>query len=163
LNIQLYQKKGGNMRLSLKVGICGIVLTAMGGLAFAGFAKPEDAIRYRQAVMTVIGQHFGRIAAVVKGKSPYNTDDVEHNAAVLRTMAPLPWEAVMVPGSDKGNTTLNPLAMKEKDKFMAVAQQYESAVQKLEQTAKSGDAEAVKVQFGEVAKSCKACHSTYRK
>ena len=69
----------------------------------------------------------------------------------------------MMPGSDKGDTTLSALAIKEKDKFMVVAQQFESAVQKLEQTAKSGDLEAVKAQFGEVAKSCKTCHSTYRK
>ena len=151
------------MRISLKVVICGIVLTAMGSLAFAGFAKPEDAIRYRQAVMTVIGQHFGQIAAVVKGQTPYNKDEVEHNAAVLLTMSELSWEAVMVPGSDKGNTTQNTLAMKEKDKFMAVAHQFETAVLKLAQTTKSGDIKAIKAQFGEVAKSCKACHSTYRK
>ena len=68
----------------------------------------------------------------------------------------------MVPGSDKGDTTLKALAMEEKDKFMAVAQQFESAVQKLAETAKSGDMGAVKAQFGEVANSCKACHSTYR-
>ncbi|MEE4111599.1 MAG: cytochrome c [Desulfobacteraceae bacterium] len=151
------------MRISLKVVTCGIVLAAMGGLAFAGFAKPEDAIRYRQAVMTVIGQHFGSLAAVVKGQAAYNKDSVEHDAAVLRTMSELAWEAVMVPGSDRGDTTLSPLAMKEPDKFMAVAQQFESAVQQLEQTAKSGDIEAVKGRFGEVAKSCKFCHSTYRK
>jgi cytochrome c556 len=151
------------MRIALKVVICGIVLTAMGSLAVAGFAKPEDAIQYRQAVMTVIGQHFGRIAAVVKGQTPYNKDELEHDAAVLLTMAGLSWEAVMVPGSDKGSTTQSPLAMKEKDKFMAVAHQFENAVQKLAQTTKSGDMGAVKAQFGEVAKSCKACHSTYRK
>ena len=151
------------MRTSLKVVICGIVLAAMGGLAFAGFAEPEDAIRYRKAVMTVIGEHFGRMAAVVKGQTPYDKDAVEHDASVLRTVAELPWEALIVPGSDKGDTTLSALAMKEKDKFMVVAKQFESAVQKLEQTANSGDLEAVKAQFGEVAKSCKSCHSTYRK
>jgi cytochrome c556 len=150
------------MKISLKVVICGIVLTAMAGLAFAGFAKPEDAIRYRQAVMTVIGEHFGSMAAMVKGQAPYNKDELEHHAAVLRTMAGLPWEAVMVPGSDRGHTTLSALAMKEKEKFMTMAQQFQSAVQKLEQSSKSGDMEGVKAQFGEVAKSCKACHSTYR-
>ena len=150
------------MRISLNVVIVGIVLAAMGGLAFAGFDKPEDAIRYRKAVMTVIGQHFGSIAAVVKGQSPYNKDAVEHHAAVLQAVSALSWEAVMVPGSDKGDTTLKALAMEEKDKFMAVAQQFESAVQKLAETAKSGDMGAVKAQFGEVANSCKACHSTYR-
>ncbi len=150
------------MRVSLKVVMSGIVLVALGGLAFAGFAKPEDAIRYRKAAMTIIGQHFGRIAAVVKGEASFNKEAIEHDAAVLRTMAALSWEAVMVPGSDKGDTTLNALAMKEKDQFMAVAQQFESDIQKLAETAKSGDLEAVKAQFGEVAQSCKACHSTYR-
>jgi cytochrome c556 len=143
--------------------MCGIILVVMGGLAFAGFAKPEDAIEYRKAVMTVIGQHFGRIAAVVKEQTPYNKGEVEHNAEVLQVMAGLAWEAVMVPGSDQGDTTLKPSAMQEKDKFMAAAQQFEGAVQKLAETAQSGDLMAVKAQFGEVAKSCKACHSTYRK
>jgi cytochrome c556 len=151
------------MRNSLKVLVCGVVLVAMAGVALAAFAKPEDAIRYRKAVMTIIGQHFGRVAAVVKGQMPYDKGAVEHNAAVLETMSELPWEAVMEPGSDQGDTTLKASAMEEKEKFMAVASQFESAIQKLAETAKSGDLEAVKAQFGEVAKSCKACHSTYRK
>ena len=151
------------MRISLKVVICGIVLVGMGSLALAGFAKPEDAIRYRQAVMTIIGQHFGRLAAVVKGNAPFNKDEAEHNAMVLRTMSELPWEAMMAPGSDQGDTTISPQAMNEQDKFMAVAQQFESDALKLEQTVKSGDMAAVKAQFGEVAKNCKACHSAYRK
>jgi cytochrome c556 len=151
------------MRNSLKVVICGVVLVAMGSMAFAGFSKPEEAIRYRKAVMTVIGQHFGSIAAVIKGQRPYDKKDVEHNAMVIRTMAELPWEAVMSPGSDEGDTTLKASAMQEKDKFMAVARQFESATQKLAETAKNGDMGALKAQFGEVAGACKTCHSTYRK
>jgi cytochrome c556 len=53
--------------------------------------------------------------------------------------------------------------MQEKDKFMAIARQFEKATQKLVDTAKTGDLGAVKAQFGEVAKTCKACHSNYRK
>ncbi len=151
------------MRISFKVVICGVVLVAMGGLAYAGFAKPEDAIRYRKAVMIVIGQHFGRLAAVIKGQTPYDKKDVEHNAAVISTMAELPWDAVMSPGSDMGDTTLKASAMQEKDKFMDVARQFEMATQKLTAAANNGDLEAVKAQFGEVAGVCKTCHSTYRK
>ncbi len=151
------------MRISLKVVICGVVGVAMVGLAYAGFTKPEDAIRYRKAVMAVIGQHFGRLAAVVKGQAPYDKKDVEHNAIVIRTMAELPWDAVMFPGSDMGDTTLKASAMQEKEKFMSVARQFENAAQKLDETAKNGDLEAVKAQFGEVAGTCKTCHSDYRK
>ena len=151
------------MRISLKVVICGVVLAAMVGVAVAGFAKPEDAIHYRKAVMTVLGHHFGSLAAVIKGKAAYDKKDVEHNAMVIHTMAELPWEAFMAPGSDMGDTTLKALAMKEKDKFMAVAQRLENATQKLSETAQNGDLEAVKAQFGAVVKVCKECHSTYRK
>jgi cytochrome c556 len=38
----------------------------------AKFNKAEDAIRYRQAVMTLIGQHFGSMGQVVKGDEPYD-------------------------------------------------------------------------------------------
>lgn len=151
------------MKISLKGALCGILLTAMCGQAFADFATPEDAIRYRKAVMTVIGEHFGRIAAAVTGQTPFDNNEAEMNAVVLRTMAELSWEAFMVPGSDKGKTTLKSLAMKEKDKFMAIAQQFESTSDKLAEAAASGDPKAVGTQFGEAAKSCKACHTTYRK
>jgi cytochrome c556 len=151
------------MKLSLKGVLFGILLAAMCGQVFAEFAAPEDAIRYRQAVMTVIGEHFGRIAAAVTGQTPYDKKEAEENTVVLRTMAELPWEACLVTGSYKGKTTLKSLAMKEKDKFMAIAQQFESASEKLAEAAESGDQNAVGKQFGEVAKNCKACHTTYRK
>ena len=37
--------------------------------AAAQFAKPEDAIKYRQSALSVMGTHFGRIGAVVQGKA----------------------------------------------------------------------------------------------
>ena len=150
------------MKNSLKVVLCAAVLAAMGSAALAGFAKPEDAIRYRQAVMTVIGTHFGRLAAVIKGQAPYNKQEAEHNAVVIRTMAELPWEAVLTPGSDTGNTTLKASVMQEKDKFMSIAHKFEKATQKLVETAKKGNLDALKAQFGAVAQNCKTCHTTYR-
>ena len=35
--------------------------------ASAQFAKPEEAIKYRQGSLFVIGQHFGRIGAMANG------------------------------------------------------------------------------------------------
>jgi cytochrome c556 len=151
------------MRVSLKGVIFGIVLTAIGGVALANFSKPEDAIEYRQAVMTVLGHHFSWLAAVVQEQTPYDRKAVEHNAMVIKTMAGLPWNAMMFPGSAKGHTTLKPSALKEKDKFMSVARELESATQKLDETAVDGDLSTVRAQFGTVAGVCKTCHSTFRK
>jgi len=100
---------------------------------------------------------------VVKGQAAYDKKDVENNAKVIRTMSELPWDAAMYPGSDRGDTTLKATAMKEKDKFMGTAKQFESAARKLVDTAEKGDLAAVKAQFGAVAGSCKDCHGTFRK
>jgi cytochrome c556 len=154
--------EGGVMRRSLKGAICGIMLLTMAGLAFAEFTTPDDAISYRQAVMTVIGEQFGRIAAVATGQAPFNEKALAQYTMVLRTMSELPWEACLMPGSYKGKTSLKASVMKEKNDFMAMARQFENSSNKLDETAKSGDLDAVKAQFGEVAKSCKGCHMTYR-
>lgn len=151
------------MRSSLIGAACGIMLIAVGGVAFAKFATTDDAINYRKAVMTIIGEHFAQIAAVATGQRPYNVNSLSRHTMVVRTMAELPWEACLMPGSQKGKTTLNKTAIEEKDDFMAMARQFETLTGTLDKTVRSGDLDAVKVQFGKVAKSCKQCHTTYRK
>ncbi|MGD8366542.1 MAG: cytochrome c [Desulfobacterales bacterium] len=150
------------MKTFFKAVICGVLLAAMVGSAYAAFAKPEDAIRYRKAVMAVIGHHFGALAAVVKGKTPFDREGVETDARVIQTISLLPWEACLEPGSYSGSTTLKASALTEKERFMDIAEQFERTSQQLLAAASSGDQDAVKARFGEAAQSCKACHSTYR-
>ena len=38
--------------------------------AAAQFAKPEDAIKYRQSALFVMATHFGRIGAMAAGRVP---------------------------------------------------------------------------------------------
>jgi cytochrome c556 len=137
------------------------VAAAIGG-AYAQFAKPGDAVKYRKAVMFLIAQHFGRMGAMVKEKVPYHQEVFARNAAVVETLSRLPWEAVMVPGTDTGDTTLNASAFDQPAKFREVAQKFESETAKLLRVAQSGDFSGIKSQFGEVGKSCKACHSQFR-
>ena len=40
--------------------------------AQAQFAKPEDAIKYRQSALAVMGTHFSRLAGMAQGKIPYD-------------------------------------------------------------------------------------------
>ncbi len=63
----------------------------------AKFNKAQDAIRYRQAVMVLIGQHFGSMGQVVKGKQPYDQASFAEEAAVLEMLSKLPWDAFFVP------------------------------------------------------------------
>ena len=59
---------------------------AIGG-AYAQFAKPEYAIKYRKAVMFLIAQHFGRMGAMVKEKVPYNQEVFAKNAMLVQTLS----------------------------------------------------------------------------
>ena len=141
-----------------------LVLAVVGlsaGAAFGQFAKTEDAVKYRQSVMSVIGTHFTRMGAVVKGEAPYDKDAFEQNANLVATLMKLPWDAFMVAGSDK-DSKMKAEALAQKDKFMELAKANQAEVAKLAAVAKGGDLNAVKAQVGETGKTCKACHDMYR-
>lgn len=150
------------MKTLLKFTISMVFIAVAFGMAGAQFSKPEDAIQYRQAVMFLMGQHFGRMGAMVKGQIPYDKDVFMHNAGVVEMLSRLPWEAFMVPGTDKGKTALKASAFEEKARLQEYARALEANTARLLSAAKSGDFSAVKEQFGEVGKSCKACHDRFR-
>lgn len=141
----------------LVVAVVGVLV----GSAFAQFAKTEDAIKYRQSAMFLIGQHFTRMGAVVKGDSPYNKETFEKNAVLVEALYRLPLEAFLAPGSDKGSG-MKAEALSQKDKFMQMHNATEAALAKLVAAAKAGDINAIKPQFGEAGASCKACHDAFR-
>jgi cytochrome c556 len=142
-------------------GLCLLLAGLVAGVAYAQFAKTEEAIKYRQSVMSVIGTHFTRMGAAVKGEQPFTKESFEQNADLLAALIQLPWEAFMMPGSDKGSK-MKREALAQKDKFMGLAKANEAEIAKLSAAAKTGDFNAAKSQFGAAGASCKACHDDYR-
>ena len=151
------------MNLMKKVMIIIFILSFLLGAAYAQFAKPEDAIKYRKAAMVLIAQHFKRMGAVVKGKSPYDKAAFSANADVVQMLATLPWEATMEPGTDSGDTTVSSEVFGKPDEFKKAATSFEAATALLASTAQGGDLGAIKAQFGKVAQNCKSCHRQFRK
>lgn len=132
--------------------------------ASAQFNKPEDAIRYRQAAFVLMGNNMGRINAQLKSSTP-NIQVIQTSAALVETMSKLPYEA-FIPGSESGGTPptrAKPEVFKDGDKIKMLADKMQTEVAKLNTVAKGGDIGAIRAQFGEVGKSCKACHDDYRK
>ncbi len=150
------------MKTLLKILICLLIVAGTLGGAYAQFDKPEDAIKYRQAVMFLIAKHFGRMGAVVKGQRPYDREEFARNAALVETLSKLPWEAFKVPGTDKGKTGLKSVAFRKQAEFNAAAERMEAEVTRLVKAAHSGDLNAIKAQFGKVGQSCGACHKPFR-
>ena len=128
----------------------------------AQFAKPEDAIRYRKAAFTVMGTHFGRVAAMANGRVPFDAKAAADNAELATIVSKLPY-AGFVAGSDKGDTKADPKIWTENDKFLAAAAKMQEEIAKLNVAAKTGNIETIKAAVGETGKSCKACHDSYRK
>lgn len=130
--------------------------------AAAQFAKPEDAIKYRQSVMFLQGQHMGRLGAMANGRVPFDAKVAADNADVLLLVSKLPF-AAFTDGTDKGTTRAKPEIWAEKDKFMAGATRMQEEVVKLNAAAKSGNIDQLKAAVGEVGKACKGCHDNYQK
>jgi len=130
--------------------------------AFAQFQKPEDAIKYRKASFTVMASHFGRIGAMANGRIPFDAKQAADSAAIVETMARLPWEA-FGPGTDKGDTRALPAIWSEQAKFKSAGDRLVAESAKLNAAAKTGNLDAIKTAFGAVGQSCKACHDDFRK
>jgi cytochrome c556 len=137
-------------------------LLALGVPASAQFAKPEDAIKYRQSALFVMGQHFGRVGAMATGRAPFDAKVAADNAEVIASMAKLPW-AGFGPGTDKGAVNkANPEVWSEQVKFKEAGEKLIAESTKLAAAAKTGNLDAVKTAFNATAASCKACHDVYR-
>lgn len=130
--------------------------------AAAQFAKPEDAIKYRKASLTVMAAHFGRVGAMASGRAPYDAKAAAENADIAAAMAKLPW-AAFTAGSDKGDTRAKPEIWKDSAKYKEAADKMQAEMVKLSAAAKAGNVDALKTAFGPAAATCKGCHDNFRK
>jgi cytochrome c556 len=135
------------------------VAATLSAPAAAQFAKAEDAIKYRQGALFVLGQHFGRLGAMAQGKIPFDAKAAQDNAEVVLNMSKLPW-AGFGPGTEGGKA--KPAIWKEQAKYKEHADKFEAEAVKLAAAAKTGNLDNLKAAFGDAAGTCKACHDAYR-
>ncbi len=129
--------------------------------ASAQFAKPEDAVKYRQSALFVMGQHFGRIGAMVNGRVPYDAKAALENAEVVNDMAKLPWMGFGA-GYDKVTSKAKPDVWSEQAKFKEHNEKLVAETGKLLAAAKTNNLDNLKAAFGPTAGTCKACHDAYK-
>jgi cytochrome c556 len=130
--------------------------------ASAQFAKPEDAIKYRQSALTVMASHFGRVAAMANGRAPFNAQVAAESAAIAEYMSKLPWQG-FVAGSDTGNTKAKSEIWSDNAKFKESTEKMQGEMTKFAAAAKTGNIDAIKAAAGAVGGSCKGCHDAFRK
>jgi cytochrome c556 len=140
------------------IGMTCAAALAGGGAALA--QKPEDAIKYRQSALFVVGQNFSPLAAMAQGKIPYDKGAAVRHAEIAAFVMKLPWNS-FGPGTDTGgNTKAKPGIWQNLDDFQAKRDKMLAEIEKLPQAA--GDLDSLKEQVGATGKACKACHDEYR-
>lgn len=129
--------------------------------AAAQFRRPDDAIKYRQSVMFLMGNHvYARIGAMVNGRAPYDAKAAAESAELVAELSRLPWSAFL-PGTDKGNTDAKPAVWTEQAKFKDLSDKMQVEVGKLATVAKTGDLDALRAAYRATTNSCKACHDQF--
>ncbi len=145
--------------------VTALALTTFAGAVFAQQAlKPEEMIKYRKAGYSFMSWNMGKIKANIEGT--YNKEQVVGAANLIAATANSGMGALYGPGTDKEvggqKTRVKPEFFKEQDKVRELAMTFIKEANELQKVAATGDAAAVKAQFGKTGESCKACHDKYR-
>ena len=146
-----------------KMAAAALSLVVLSGAALAQ-VKPEDAITFRQSGYKFMAWNMGRIKANLDGQ--FNKDEVIQAANVIQAIANSGMGKLYLPGTDKGkgwkDTEVKPELFTDKEGVGKVAKAFNEAANEMAKVAASGDAAAVKAQFGKLGESCKGCHEKYR-
>ena len=155
------------MNKFVKTLALGVALTLTGSAFAQVIGKAEDQIRWRQSAYQTMAWSMGRIKANIEGT--YNKDQVVEAANVIQAVANAKMGALYQPDTDHGkgwrDTNVKPEFFKpeSKEELGKVAGAYNKEANEMAKVAASGDAAAVKAQFGKLGESCKACHDKFRK
>jgi cytochrome c556 len=150
------------MKTLATLALAALTAAAAVPAAAQSFQKPEDAIKYRRAALTVLAAHYGALGAMVNGRIPYDAAAAARHGDAINTVVHLPW-AGFVPGSDKGETKAKPEIWSEAAKFKAAHERAETEVPKIAAAAKTGSLDQLKAAWGPNSGACKNCHDAFRK
>ena len=147
------------LRQILTAGALAAALLSVPAARAAG--DPNEAIKYRQMVMSSIGAHIGAIAAVLKGKVPHGGHILGHAKAMHAASHML--DDIFPPDSGVGETRAKPEIWEQPEKFKAGVKVFQDASAVLVKAAESGDMAAIGDAIGDVGKACGGCHKPFRK
>jgi len=148
-----------------------ILLAVLGASsnAMAADDKLADAIQTRQAGYKFMAWNMGKIKAqAVDGSVAFNKDQVLSAALAIKGIANSGMGALYLPGTDTRSAPVKTRALpdlfdpKNTPERNKIGQNFVQQANKLADVAAGGDQAAIKAQFGEVGKACKACHDKFR-
>jgi cytochrome c556 len=146
-----------------RLALAAAVLAVSGSLYSAGaaaqFAKPDDAIKYRQSAFTVLTTHMGRLGAMARGDVPFDAAAAQASARVVEMVSHLPWDA-FPPGSNTGAAKIKGDPWKDAAAFTKLQGDLKAQTAKLPAAVATLD--GLKAQVGATSRVCRECHESFR-
>jgi len=146
-----------------RLALAAAVLAVSGSLYSAGasaqFAKPDDAIKYRQSAFTVLTTHMGRPGAMARGDVPFDAAAAQASARVVEVVSHLPWDA-FPPGSNTGAAKIKGDPWKDAAAFTKLQGDLKAQTAKLPAAVATLD--GLKAQVGATSRVCRECHESFR-
>jgi cytochrome c556 len=155
----IHRKEDLMRKIVMSLALAAAAATSMP--AAAQFAKPEEAVKYRQGALIVLAQHFSRIGAMARGRIPYDPKSAIENAEVVAAMARLPWPA-FGKDTEKISNGVKTEAWSEPARWREQHEKLASESIKLVAAAKTQNLDNLKTAFASTANTCKSCHDAYR-
>ncbi|MEL7429674.1 MAG: cytochrome c [Pseudomonadota bacterium] len=135
-------------------------------IGLSGFAiaheGAEGMVKERMDMMGDIGKAMKRMGLMIKGEVDYDAEVAK--AAALEIYGHATHIPEMFPeGSTEKPSEALPAIWENWDEFVAISEQMKTDAKQLAEIAGAANsADAIKVQFGAVGKSCGSCHEKFR-
>jgi cytochrome c556 len=151
------------MRKTHRIAALLIVMAGAGAALPAGaqFARPDEAVKYRQSAWTVLNHHFTRIGSMVRGRLPFEPRIAQQDAEVVALLARLP-AAAFGPGTDLPGDHARAEIWAEPARFREFNERLVAETGRLQAAARTQDLDQIKAAYGAAANTCKECHDAYR-
>ena len=145
-----------SVTLALAIGAASMVC------AQAQQLKPEDQLKLRKSAYSLMNYSLQNLGAMTEGKRPYSKEEAVRYSDLLAQLSTVP-KGFFGEGSDKaGETRAKPEVWTNRADFDSRMDKMVNEVAKLSQTARNGDAAALKKAVHDVDAACTACHDDYR-
>jgi cytochrome c556 len=146
-------------RLALAAAALAVSSSLYSAGASAQFAKPDDAIKYRQSAFTLLTTHMGRLGAMARGDVPFDAAAAQASARVVDVVSHLPWDA-FPPGSNTGAAKIKGDPWKDAAAFTKLQGDLKAQTAKLPAAVATLD--GLKAQVGATSRVCRECHESFR-
>ncbi len=123
----------------------------------------EQAIDYRSGLMEVMGWNLKQMGAMLKGKKPFDQATFARRARDLNAASHLDILAGFPEDSVDDDSDAKDEIWLDWENFTAKLDSMRDKSEALAQAAASGEVEAVRSSFSELAKACKGCHKAFRR